>query len=332
MRKFIKDALIAVTLAGIIPGVIIKLAGRKADTQSNLDCDILASTQMDTLQTSVPVQENSIGIPVLMRDDSVSILDLDAYVTAVVLREMPANFEMEALKAQAVVARTYALRQKANGSKHDSGAICTEASCCQGFCTQAEYLLNGGNITDIDRIRTAVAATKGEVLTYEETLIEATYFSCSGGKTETAESVWGTDIPYLQSVMSPGEENATHYTDTVTISSDKFAEKLALHTTGIPETWIGEIVYTEGDGIKTIEICGQVFTGTQIRQRLDLRSTSFIITAVGSTITITTKGFGHRVGMSQYGADAMAVLGHDYRQILSHYYQGTALQQYHQAD
>lgn len=332
MRKIMKDALAAVILAGIIPSMLFKLAGKTGGPAPDKDEIETEPPHAATYATTDAISDNTDVISVLMPDNTVHILELDTYVTSVVLREMPATFETEALKAQAVVARTYAMRQKTNGSKHELGAICTDPSCCQGYCSEEEYLSAGGTIENIQKIKNAVIGTKGEVLIYNGKLIEATYFSCSGGKTEAAVSVWGSDIPYLQSVMSPGEEHATHYTDTVTFSADKFAEKLDLLATGALDVRIGDIVYTEGGGVKTIDVSGRSFTGTEVRQRLNLRSTSFVITAVGSTITITTKGFGHRVGMSQYGADAMAVLGHDYHQILSHYYQGTELQQYEEAD
>ena len=166
------------------------------------------------------------------------------------------------------------------------------------------------------------------VLTYEGALIEATYFSCSGGMTEDAVAVWGTDVPYLQSVPSPGEENASHYTDAVTYKMDAFFSKLGLAVPDTKTQWVTDIVYTKGGGVASVTICGTAFTGTQLRKLLGLRSTAFSIEISDDTITIKTRGYGHRVGMSQYGADAMATTGSAYPEILSYYYQGTELVRY----
>ena len=175
-----------------------------------------------------------------------------------------------------------------------------------------------------------LATTKNMVLTYNGELIEATYFSNSGGRTEDAQSVWGSDIPYLQAVDSPGEEAYGHYTDTVKFTAKEFQQLLGDELLGRSGTWIKSVTYTPGGGVDTIKIGNVTYTGTKLRSLLGLRSTAFVITASGDSIIITTKGFGHRVGMSQYGADVMAVNGSDYRQILKHYYQNTTLQQWTQ--
>jgi stage II sporulation protein D len=186
-------------------------------------------------------------------------------------------------------------------------------------------LHDGGNRDAVQKIIAAVSSTDGEVLMYDDQLIEATYFSCSGGMTEDAAAVWGQEIPYLTATSSPGEENATHYTDTVTFTTSDLARKLGISQPAGGKPWIEGVTYTPGGGVDEIQLCGKVFRGTEIRQKLGLRSTVFVISVVGDTVTITTKGFGHRVGMSQYGADAMAVQGSTYQQILAHYYQGTNL-------
>ena len=156
------------------------------------------------------------------------------------------------------------------------------------------------------------------MLTYEGSLIEATYFSCSGGSTEEAAAVWGTDYPYLQAVSSPGEENAAHYSDTISFTASQFQEKTGCALTGEPAGWFAVESYTPGGGIGTISICGQGYTGKQLRQLLGLPSTIMTLSVSDGIITIVTRGYGHRVGMSQYGADAMAVTGSTYAEILAH--------------
>lgn len=286
-----------------------------------------AATTVDTVSTiALPVSD--IQVSVLLTDARCQQMDLEEYLTGVVLAEMPADFEPEALKAQAVVARTYTLRRMETGTKHTDGDVCGNSNCCQGYKSPEDYLSGGGTQASVDKIRQAVHATSGQVLTYEGKLIEATYFSCSGGTTEDALAVWGTDIPYLQSTDSPGEENASHYKDSVFFSKEEFESCLGGGLSGSPTTWLGAVTYTTGGGVNTIQIGGQTYKGTQIRTLLGLRSTDFTMTASETGIEVVTHGYGHRVGMSQYGADAMAASGSDYTQILAHYYTGTTLETY----
>lgn len=274
-------------------------------------------------QQELPDKEQTMAV--LDKSGAVRQISMDAYLTAVVLCEMPAEFEMEALKAQAVVARTYALRRQKTGGKHASAAVCMEPSCCQGYKPIEEYLLEGGKTKDVEKIEKAVAETRNMVLTYNGELIEATYFSCSGGHTEDALAVWGADIPYLRATPSPGEESAARYTDSVTFSREEFTNKLGCNLPVNLINLVENVKHTAGGGVDFVTICGKTYSGTTVRQLLGLRSTAFTITAVGDSVTVTTKGFGHRVGMSQYGADAMAANGSSYREILMHYYSGVEL-------
>lgn len=312
----------------VLPSLIFIIAERltRTDEIPELTEESTCITQQD-IPTGLPLYSDK-SICVLLNDGIVRQFDLDEYVLGVLLGEMPAEFETEALKAQAVAARTYALKRNTGGSKHKDGAVCTNPGCCQAYCSVEAYMQRGGTSDYVEKMRNAVVSTKGQVLVYDGKLIEATYFSCSGGKTEDALAVWGTDIPYLQAVTSPGEEKADYYSDNVKFSSKEFAAKLGIKATGKPSSWFGAVTYTEGDGVDNMVIAGKILKGTVIRTRLGLRSTAFSIRVDGDVITVSTRGFGHRVGMSQYGADAMAVNGSDYKQILAHYYPGTALQIY----
>ena len=276
-----------------------------------------------------PQATESITVPVILPQGVVQTMDMDTYLVGVLLGEMPAEFATEALKAQAVVARTYALKRATTGKKHIIDGVCTEPGCCQAYCDPNKYLSQGGKAEDVQKIKNAVVETTGLVLLYDNKLIDATYYSCSGGKTEDALAVWGTDIPYLQAVESPGEENASHYQDTIIYSVDDFANMLHI-TTGKPSSWIGAYTYTRGGGVDTVYIAGKKYQGTTLRSLFKLPSTAFYITIEGKTVKITTRGFGHRVGMSQYGAEAMAVAGKGFESILSHYYPGTCLETYRQ--
>ena len=263
-------------------------------------------------------------LTVVNRAGNLQQMTLREYLTGVVLAEMPADFEPEALKAQAVVARTYT-RKRMEGDKHAEAAVCMDSGCCQGWQSGEEYLEAGGRERDLEKVLAAVTDTDGLVLRYGGQLIDATYFSCSGGFTEDAVAVWGQDVPYLQSVESPGEEAAPRFTDSVSFSPAEFAGRLGLSAEGDPSGWFGAVTYTDGGGVETMLIRGRSFTGTQLRSKLGLRSTAFEVTAGTQAITVTTRGFGHRVGMSQYGAQAMAQAGSTCAQILAHYYTGTEL-------
>lgn len=315
MKSIWKEILMALVMGMLLPGIVV-------------DFGIRQKMQQEIPETTAPPAVNeTVSIPMHFRQgDEVTEMNMDAYLVGVLLAEMPAGFETEAFKAQAVVARTYALKASVTGGKHGDGSVCGDSYCCQAYISEQDYLNKGGTQQTIEKISGAVLSTSGQVLTYEGQLIEATYFSCSGGSTEDAVAVWGTDFPYLRATDSPGEENAAHYSDTVSFTLTEFSQKLGISLSGTG--WLGMATYTAGGGVNTIFIGGKEFKGTEIRTLLGLRSTNFEIMPEGQTVAVKTKGFGHRVGMSQYGADAMAVSGNTYEQILAHYYHGTTLQRW----
>ena len=327
MKQFWKDMGIAAVMGLIVPSVL--LAGVVSIAPESQELPVKTEPIMQT-ETVMPtdVAEMEMAISVLKENGEIIQMPLHDYLTCVVLAEMPVSFETEALKAQSVVARTYTVRAATGAAKHQNAAVCTQSTCCQAYLEETAFLERGGKKEDVQRIRQIVDSTDGQVLTYDGKLIEATYFSCSGGSTEDAVAVWGTDVPYLQSVASPGEEHATHYTDTVIFSAVELQSQLGMKFSGKPSDWFGQVTYTAGGGVETMEIGGKSFSGTQLRSLLGLRSTAFEVSIDGDSITITTRGFGHRVGMSQYGADAMAASGSTYPEILAYYYQGTQLVQY----
>lgn len=323
MKKTFLEISLSILIGVIVPGILLSLILPDRKGPAPMDAS-QGSTDM-AANPSEP-EDSETMIPVIMSDESVQEMKLDTYITGVVLAEMPAEFDEEALKAQAVVARTFTLKRLHSAAKHDRVGICTDPACCQAYISAEEYLAREGQEENLQKVENAVFQTSEQVLTYEGSLIEATYFSCSGGKTEDAMAVWGSEIPYLQAKDSPGEERAAHYIDTVTFSKEDFLSRLGGEFAAMENVSIGTVTHTEGGGVETIEICGNKMSGTEVRKRLGLRSTAFIMTSVGSSVTVTTKGFGHRVGMSQYGADAMAVNGSGYEEILSYYYPGTTLQ------
>ena len=308
------------TMSVILPLVIVSASRGKA---------VQNVIQPNTNETLPVLQDQAVmQISVLSTEGTIEGIDLDQYLVCVLLEEMPASFELEALKAQAVVARTYTLRRIENDGKHNGAIVCMDSSCCQGYCSIENYLKKGGAMDAVNKVRNAVESTRGLVVTYNGDLIDATYFSCSGGRTEDAFAVWGADIPYLKTTQSPGEEKALHYVDTVTFKAEEFLERLGLEAPENVEQWFTDVTYTAGGGVANIQILGSVFSGTEVRRLLSLKSTAFRIAIIGDSVAVTTKGYGHRVGMSQYGADAMAISGATFEQILTHYYADTQVTQY----
>ena len=209
--------------------------------------------------------------------------------------------------------------------KHN-GKLCTDSTCCQAFCEDGVFAAFSEE--DRERAAAALRETDGLVLTYEGALIDATFFSCSGGRTEDALAVWGTDVPYLCSVASPGEEAAQYDRDSVSFSREALEAALDISLGEDRGSWVGAATFTEGGGVEAMELGGQRFTGVYLRKALGLRSTAFTVTVEEGGLRFDTRGYGHRVGLSQYGANAMASHGADFQTILSHYYPGTILLNY----
>ena len=301
--------LMAFLMTVLIPGMIFSFFSKYPKTAI-------------TEETPVPSsQNNEISVSVLMGNEIVQ-MDLETYITGVLLGEIPADFELEAMKAQAVATRTYTLRRIAKGTKHSGAAVCTDPGCCQAFCAVEDY---SGSKENRIRFQQAVVETASEVLTYQGELIEATYFSSSGGKTETAAAVWNQDIPYLRAVDSPGEQAGKYSSYESVFTPEEFLMRLGLPLDHVRNITCDHITYTDGNGVKSISVCAVTYSGQQFREALGLPSTMFEVAVGDSKITVTTKGHGHRVGMSQYGAEAMAVAGESYKEILAHYYPGTTL-------
>lgn len=271
-------------------------------------------------KTKNETAEDDITIAVLM-EDGVKNMDIEEYVLGVLLGELPGDFETEAIKAQAVAARTFALYRKERQMVHQDADVCTQSICCQAYMDPSGYIANGGTADVVSKMRQCVQATKSEVLFYRGELIDATYFSSTGGRTEDAQAVWGSFVPYLQSVVSGEIENP----QTICFSKKDFCTALGLP---VDEVRVDAPIYTTGGGLENVLINGISFTGTQLRQSLGLRSTQITFTVDKDSVQITTNGYGHRVGMSQYGAEAMATRGSNYKKILKHYYSGVTIGRY----
>lgn len=319
MMSLWKDILAAFMMGMVLPGILLNITVMGLQRETTIE-DIHITIPQET-----EVKKSSLPVLLCREDGRIDQIDMEEYLTGVVLAEMPATFQQEALKAQFVAARTFARKAWETGGKHGDHSVCVNSGCCQAYILPEEYLQNGGKQENLEKVKGAGASTAGECLQYKGELIEATYFSCSGGSTEDAVAVWGTDYPYLQAVDSPGEEHAKWHTDTVIFTREQFCRALGQEPDGPVQNWFGLVTYTEGGGVDHMVIGEVQYTGTQLRSLLGLRSTAFEIDVWEERILITTRGYGHRVGMSQYGAEAMAADGCSYREILAHYYPGTEL-------
>ncbi|KIL49780.1 stage II sporulation protein D [Jeotgalibacillus soli] len=256
-------------------------------------------------------------------------MELEKYVEGVVASEMPASFEEEALKAQALAARTYITRMMTSGgvSGLEMPADITDTVAHQVYKSDDELKIIWGKDYEWQKkkIKEAVAATKGEILTYEGKPITASFFSTSNGWTENAKDYWEEDVPYLKSVPSEWDEKTSPgFLAEVTIPVNEFEEKLGIN---LQEGEMGTVTArTPGNRIKTVSIAGETFSGREIREKLQLRSTDFHWKQKGNAVVIQTKGYGHGVGMSQYGANGMAKEGKKYDEILAHYFKGVKIE------
>lgn len=268
---------------------------------------------------------SNMNIRIKRENGLIDKVPFEQYITGVLAGEMPVSFELEALKAQAVAARSYSLKKMEQNYNKDYDVVDTVMN--QVYLDEATLKEKWKEKYDerIQKIKQAVIETKGEYLTYDGKVIEAFFFSTSTGKTENSEEVFTQALPYLRSVDSSWDSEVSPvFSETNQFSLKEFFEKLNLP---YQENINVEILETTSTGrIKKIKINNQEFSGSDIYSKLKIRSTFFEIKQNGKTVSVITKGYGHGVGMSQYGALAMAKKGYTYDQILKHYYQGVQIQ------
>nr|WP_309098298.1 stage II sporulation protein D [Fredinandcohnia onubensis] len=253
---------------------------------------------------------------------------LEEYVVGVLAMEMPADFELEALKAQALAARTYVVRQMLSEQKLKvpNGADVSDTVSHQVYKNNEELKAQWKGDYDwkIEKIRQAVKETQGQILTFNGEPIDAVFYSTSNGYTEDSENVWKNAVPYLKSVESPWDVNTEKFHSQVNMPVSEFENKLGVKLGNGNN--VGKIISrTKSNRVASVEVGGKTFTGVQVRDALGLRSSDFTWERKGSHIVIQTKGYGHGVGMSQYGADGMAKEGKSYKDIVTHYYQGVEI-------
>lgn len=274
-----------------------------------------------------PAKEDALLV-YLTQEDRLAQMTLEGYICGVVAAEMPAQYHLEALKAQAVAARTRALWQKEQGgcSLHPGADICTDSAHCQGYATLSECRAQWGDSYEAyrDRLVQAQKETEGEWIAYEDKPITVLYHAISGGRTENVQTVFAESLPYLVSVDSAEDESIRGFRQETTFSYEALSGKL-----GIPAEEIRRSLsiggYTESGRVSDIQIGEKRIEARELRNLLDLRSTWFSIAMNDEGVTFQQRGYGHGVGMSQAGANSMAAAGADYQQILKHYYTGVEI-------
>ena len=327
----------------IVNNDISEVIPNNVDSDSN-DKQVSSETKNNTVKESVNLNQNvnvvdNINIEDSVKEETIEVdnniyitiqryngqmvtLKLEEYITGVVASEMPALFHSEALKAQAIIARTYALKAMKRGK------LLTDTNSTQNYKDNVELrTMWGSNFNAYyNKIKEAVFSTKGMYLTYNGNYIEAVYHSTSNGRTEDSVYGWGNYYPYLISVDSQYDNLNPSFLVSTTLSYDKLSTLLGVNVD--IDTEFNIIDKTDGNRVKTISVGDNSYTGTNFRNILGLRSADFDIEKTEDGVIFTTRGYGHGVGMSQYGANGMAKNGYSYSQILSHYYPGTVISNY----
>lgn len=331
LRPVAATALLLLLAVFLLPMLLL---GRPAGEEGPEETEPLPTA---TLPIQKPTAQSGAGgdgatlVRVAMPEGTVSSLTMAEYLWRVVAAEMPASFETEALRAQAVTARTYTLYQMSIGQNpnHPDADMCTDVSCCQAYLSPEVAAANWGDQAQIwgEKIARAVSDTDGQAILYEGQPIDAVFFSSAAGRTLDSVEVWGGSVPYLTSVESPEGEEVPNYHTTVTVPVAEFKSVFLVRypdadLSGAPETWFQNMAPTSSGGVDTVEVGGVTVKGTALRTLFDLRSANFSVTADSETVTFSVTGYGHGVGMSQYGANAMAREGSTFQDILTWYYTG----------
>ncbi|WP_234414247.1 stage II sporulation protein D [Paenibacillus sp. CAA11] len=348
-RRIAIGACALVAAAILLPAALVDRGSEQARDAASLPAvsrpaaaQPAAAAELPAVTDDAAAQEVSVY---LTGTGAVETLPLEEYVTGVIAAEMPADFELEALKAQAIAARTFIVRRLAASDRSGvpgGGADVTDTVRHQAYLSKAKLAKweEAGRSDALAKLKKAVAETRGLIMTYKGKPITASFFSASGGSTENSEDYWSQKIPYLRSVASPWEAKIDpKYKETVSLSLKEVFTKLDLpEETAVPASGLTKLSRvrtegifqilskTKGASVKEIAIAGHKFTGREVREKLGLRSSQFTVQVKEGKALITTYGYGHGVGMSQWGANGMAAEGYQVKQILEHYYTGIQFQ------
>ena len=337
MKKVILYFIAFILVCFFLPAILTKKDAKFVETSSKSNNEIIENT--DNTQENIKSTYNykNYGTIKLLhkKTGEVEQVNIDDYLCNVVSAEMPADYEIEALKAQAVVARTYTI-YKINNKKHENADICDDSTCCQAWVdkeTRFSRWEESKRESNWEKIQKCVQETQGQIITYQNQPINAFFHANSGGKTELPVNVWGgTGLPYLQVVETAGEEGYKQYESEVELTQDELIEKLKTKYSDISIDFSNQenlkiLEYTDSGRVKTVKFGNHEISGIETRTLLGLKSTNFEISKENDKIKFTVKGYGHGVGMSQTGADAMAKQGKNYKEIINHFYSGVEIKE-----
>lgn len=329
-RQLVSAALLLTVALFFLPVLIVRGEPiyRRADDPSLPGGESALPNSLSQSSGPVGARDRGRTVRLLTKEGEVLELTMAEYLWGVVAAEMPASFEEEALKAQACAARTYTVIH-GNSAKHPQADICGDSTCCQAYiarsAAEARWGLNAREYGEkLDR---AVAETDGLGVLYEGKPIQALFFSSAAGRTVDAVEVWGNPVAYLKSVDSPEGDEVPNYRTQVILGAEE-VKSLTLNTypgadlSGDPASWFGQASRNDAGGVISISLGGVTLTGGQVRTLFSLRSATFTVAWDGSQFTFDVTGYGHGVGMSQYGANAMAKNGSSFQDILTWYYTG----------
>ena len=339
MKKFLVQLLFFSALTLILPIAAAALCGGSPQTGAfttflsqavSPDSDAGEAQQPEAQGTALPILTSASG-----EVEQVSMRD---FLIGAAASEMPASYQDEAIKAQIIAAHSYALAnrdaQLANPDPKLKGAwFAANPDAYEGYIRPDGLQAVWGDRYQeyYDRLAALVDEVGNLVVTYEGSAALTTYYALCNGTTETSEAVWGQALPYLVSVDSALDLTSPDCEQTLTLSMQDVYDKLnlafySLDLSGKPQEWFGETVRDDAGYVSTVQIGGQTIKGTELREALGLRSADFTVSiGEGNSFTFTTRGYGHAVGLSQYGANALAITGKQYDEILAHYYPGTIL-------
>ena len=337
MKKVILYFIAFIVVCFFLPAILTKKDAKFVETSSKSNNEIIENT--DSTQENIKSTYNykNYGTIKLLhkKTGEVEQVNIDNYLCNVVSAEMPADYEIEAIKAQAVVARTYTI-YKINNKKHENADICDDSTCCQAWVdkeTRFSRWEESKRESNWEKIQKCIQETQGQIITYQNQPINAFFHANSGGKTELPVNVWGgTGLPYLQVVETAGEEGYKQYESEVELTQDELIEKLKTKYSDISIDFSNQedlkiLEYTDSGRVKTVKFGNHEISGIETRTLLGLKSTNFEISKENDKIKFTVKGYGHGVGMSQTGADAMAKQGKNYKEIINHFYSGVEIKE-----
>ena len=330
MKKFWIYLAISIFICFILPAILTKREVKTFSQTNYIQEEQNQNVNEESISNNNEYNYQKYGTIKLLHKSTgeVEYVPIDTYLCNVVSAEMPADYELEALKAQAVVARTYTI-YKAQNPKHENADICDDSTCCQAWVSKEkrfERWEEQKRESNWQKIVTAVKETAGKIVTYNGKPINAFFHANSGGTTELPVNVWGgSGLPYLQVVETAGEEGYTQYSSEVILNKEELIEKLKAKYTDIQIDFnnnddIKILDYTDGNRVKTVKFGNHEISGVETRTILGLKSTNFEITKENDNIKFSVKGYGHGVGMSQTGADTMAKQGSNYEDIIKHFY------------